>query len=91
MVLTEISGDGIRLKCKKPITLNYIIKDNKLFFDDDKLDIYLCSNSEKELYDEFCEFIICDYISFIKDKETPMTKSAKEYSKLLQDMFIEIT
>lgn len=90
MVLTEIKNDEIRLQCKKPIKLNYEIKDGKFFYDDTKLDIYLCSDSEEELYKEFCDFIICDYFSFVKDTETPMTESAKEYGKLLQELFIEI-
>lgn len=91
MVLTEIKNDEVKLKCKKPMTLNYEIKDNKFFYDNDELDIYICSDNESELYDEFCECIICDYLIFVKDKKTPMTDSAKKYGKLLQDLFIEIT
>lgn len=91
MVLTEIKNNELKLKCKRPIMLNYEIKDNKFFYDNTELDIYLCSDSESELYDEFCECILCDYLLFVKDKETPMTNSAREYGKLLQDMFIEIT
>lgn len=45
MVLTEIKNNELRLKCKRPIMLNYEIKDNKFFYDNTELDIYLCSDN----------------------------------------------
>lgn len=89
-VITEIQGDGIILQCNKPLLLTYIIKDNYLIFDDDILDIHLCCKNEQELFDEFCEFVICDYFAFVKTDDELLTDKAKEFCKILQSKFTEV-
>ena len=88
IIINEIKGDGIILKCNKPMLLNYNIENGYLIFDDEVLDIYLCCKNEQELFDEFCEFIISDYFTFVKDEI--LTDKAKEYRKILQSKFTEI-
>lgn len=90
IVITKIEGDGIVLQCNKPLLLNYIIKDNYLIFDDDILDIHLCCKNEQELFDEFCEFVICDYFAFVKTDDELLTDKAKEFCKILQSKFTEV-
>ena len=90
IIITEIKGDEIILKCNKPMLLNYNIENGYLIFDDEVLDIYLCCKNEQELFDEFCEFIISDYFTFVKEDDELLTDKAKEYRKILQSKFTEI-
>lgn len=90
IIITEIQGDGIILQCDKPMLLNYIVKDDYLIFDDEILDIHLCCKNEQELFDEFCEFVICDYFAFVKADDDLLTDKAKEYRKILQSKFTEV-
>lgn len=90
IVITKIEGDEIVLQCNKPLLLNYIIKDDYLIFDDDILDIHLCCKNEQELFDEFCEFVICDYFAFVKADDELLTDKAKEFCKILQSKFTEV-
>lgn len=90
IIITEIQGDGITLQCDKPMLLNYIVKDKYLIFNDEILDIHLCCKTEQELFDEFCEFVICDYFAFVKADDDLLTDKAKEYRKILQSKFTEV-
>lgn len=90
MIIYEIKNNEVKLVFRNPFIINYQKNDDGITYDNDAMGIYVYCKNEEELKNEFKEYITCDWLLYVKDKNAKLDANALKYRNLLKKLLFEV-